>query len=99
MPTEHVAVVLDRIAKTLKKENDVAIAPTYKLVDSATGMRLSVGDRVKVFPDGQRAKLVSWSAPTHEGSTGRVYVEMLNGNRREYFPSVIRAEIVEMPNG
>lgn len=99
MPTEHVSSVLARIAETLNRKNDVAIAPTYKLVDSATGMRLSVGDRVKLFQDGQRAKLISWSAPTHAGSTGRVYVELLNGNRREYFPSVIRAEIVEVYNG
>jgi hypothetical protein len=99
MPTEHVSVVLDRIANALNRKNEVVTAPTYKLVDSATGLRLSVGDRVKLFRDGQRAKLVSWSAPTHEGSTGRVYVELLNGNRREFFPSVIRAKIVEVRNG
>lgn len=98
MPTEHVSVVLDRIANTLNRKNDVVTAPTYKLVDSATGERLSVGDKVKLF-DGRRAKLVSWSAPTHEGSTGRVYVEVLNGSRREYFPSVIRAKIIEVSNG
>ncbi len=98
MPTEHVSTIINRIAETLNRKNDVVIAPTYKLVDSATGERLSVGDKVKLF-DGQRAKLVSWSAPTHAGSTGRVYVELLNGNRREYFPSVIRAEIMEVSNG
>lgn len=98
MPTEHVSEVINRIANTLNRKVDVVTAPTYKLVDSATGERLSVGDKVKLF-NGRRAKLVSWSAPTHEGSTGRVYVEVLNGSRREYFPSVIRAKIVEVTNG
>lgn len=99
MPTEHVSVVLDRIAQALnRKNNDVVTAPSYKIIDIATRKHLSVGDRVKLH-QGRSATLVAWEAPTHEGSTGRVYVETKDGVRRSYSPSVIRAEIIEVSNG
>jgi hypothetical protein len=66
---------------------------TMRLYDKTTGAEIKVGDIVETFR-GERVELLGFRAPTHEGSTGRVDVQVVGTQiRSEYFPSVINAEI------
>jgi hypothetical protein len=65
-----------------------------KLISDVTGAELKVGERVKTFRD-EWGTLTGFRAPSHEGSTGRVWVQMDNrGYQSEFFPSVIDVRIV-----
>lgn len=66
----------------------------YILVDDATDQEIEVGTIVKTFR-GEECKLLGFTAPRHDGSTGRVLVE-IGRNRMEYYPSVIGCKIVEV---
>lgn len=77
------------------------------LVDEKTGAPIAIGDVVETFR-GEKVRVTGFKAPTHSGSTGRVYVQPLElkegfvglpGFNREYFPSVISAKIVEVTRG
>lgn len=45
------------------------------LVNEKTGAVIKIGDTVTTFR-GEKATLINWTAPSHEGSTGRVYIKM-----------------------
>jgi hypothetical protein len=67
-----------------------------KLINEKTGQEIKTGDNVTCFR-GTEYKLVSFTEPHKPSSTGRVYVEPVSGEgmRREFFPSVIGAKIVD----
>lgn len=66
-----------------------------RLINEETGAEIKVGDRV--FSETKEYTLLSFTAPHKPSSTGRIYVEPANGEgmRREFFPSVVGAKIVE----
>ena len=64
-----------------------------KLIDQDTRKEIKPGDVVTDFR-GDKATLVSFTAPHKPSSTGRVCL-LEEGQQREYFPGVINAEIVE----
>ena len=68
----------------------------HKLVDEKTGAVIEKGAIVTDFR-GDTFILDDWTAPRHEGSTGRVYVRPAEDPKaiaREYYPGVIGAAIV-----
>lgn len=60
-----------------------------QLVHESTGIPVNAGEVVHDFR-GKAAIVLSWSLPTHEGSTGRVLIKEMNesGFTAEYYPSV-----------
>lgn len=68
-----------------------------KLINIETGKEIKVGDVVITFR-GEFAELLSFTSPHKPSSTGRVYIQSFNNEsslaRREYFPSVIGAKII-----
>lgn len=89
------------------KRNNPNVVSEPILVDEKTGAPIAIGDVVKTFR-GEKVRVTGFKAPTHSGSTGRVYVQPLElkegfiglpGFNREYFPSVIGAKIVEVARG
>ena len=66
-----------------------------KLINEITGDELKVGQRVKTFRD-EWGTLMGFRPGSHEGSTGRVWVQMDDcTEQREFFPGVIDAKIVK----
>ena len=67
-----------------------------KLINEETGKEIQIGELVTCFR-GNEYILVSFTEPHKPSSTGRVYVAPAHGEgmRREYFPSVVGAKIIE----
>jgi hypothetical protein len=63
-----------------------------KLVLESDGSQIKVGDSVTTFR-GEECTVTDWMAPTHPGSTGRVYVKFADGREMEYFPGVVGTRI------
>jgi hypothetical protein len=71
----------------------MANAMDYILVDSKTKQRVAVGDTRKDFR-GEEVIVSGFSAPRHEGSTGRVDLRDKNNNYLgQFFPSVVGLSI------
>jgi hypothetical protein len=64
-----------------------------KLVDTTTGREIKIGDQVKTFR-GEPATVKGFRPPHKPGSSGRVIVDLGNGDR-DFFPGVINARLVE----
>lgn len=66
-----------------------------KLVHAITGAEVKVGQRVHMR-DGEVVKITGIEKPRSPASTGRVYVEnLVGGQSRSYFPSVVCAKWIE----
>lgn len=80
-----------------RKPNVNLIQPTpqiaYDVVDEATGTVLPLGAKIKDFR-GDPATLVGYSAPRHEGSSGRVTVRLKGGFETQYYPGVFSLKLV-----
>lgn len=66
-----------------------------RLIDEQTGRPINVGD-VRYTFRGERCVVAGWRAPTHAGSSGRVYCTLFDGTaaEQEWFPGVIGARVV-----
>ena len=65
-----------------------------KLVDKKTGVEIPKGSRRKTFR-GDEVIVEGFMPPRYSGSTGRVYLQsVVTGDKLEYYPGVIDAEIV-----
>ena len=72
----------------------------YKLVDAETGVTLMRGVTV-TSGNNDLYRLDGGKAPHKPGSTGRVYVTLMDygaspGSQREYYPSVVGAKWVKI---
>lgn len=85
---QRLAVAYSYWDKAKDSCKDATIIPY--LVDKQ-GRRINKGDEVIDFR-GDKAKVTGWQAPTHAGSTGRVYVVEPGSSERGYFPSVYNLE-------
>lgn len=67
-----------------------------RLIKETTGEEVKTGAVVHCFR-GKAAIVTGWAQPSHEGSTGRVYVREMNeqGFTGEYYPSVYGLKWVE----
>lgn len=68
---------------------------TYILLDEETDQEIPLGATVKTFRGGLPCKVLAYMAPRNENSSGKVMVEFENGDVMWYYPSVIKAKIVE----
>ena len=57
------------------------------------GVEVMEGQRVLTFR-GEEVEVVGWRAPHKSSSSGRVMIKNVDGNVREFFPSVIGCKIV-----
>lgn len=67
----------------------------WELVDTKTGAPIQDYQELHTFR-GERVKLLGWSAPKHEGSSGRVFIRPWspeNARSMECFPSVVNCTI------
>lgn len=64
-----------------------------KLIDTTTQREIKIGDQVKTFR-GETAVVKGFRPPHKPGSSGRVIVDLGNGDR-DFFPGVINAQLVE----
>lgn len=64
-----------------------------KLVDEKTGKEIKKGDIVT--SRGEKWKVISWTAPRHSGSSGKVYAEKLDSDwSQELYPGVFGLKFV-----
>lgn len=66
----------------------------HALYSRATGERIEIGTTV-TDSDGEEMRVVGFTPGRRLASTGRVCVRHSDGSEREYYPSVIDAEIRE----
>lgn len=78
----------------LVSETDANLQPLcHALYSRATGERIAIGTTV-TDSDGDEMRVVGFTAGRSLASTGRVTVE-IDGGQRDFYPSVIDAEIRE----
>lgn len=93
-PVKHDKEFNEADRDELKAMGIIASGAGFKLVDSKTGQDIPLGSDRKTFR-GEDVKVLDFTPPKHEGSTGRVYVEFAGkGWKQEFFPSVVNAKIV-----
>ena len=63
-----------------------------KLIYNDTGIEVKKGDQVITNPREEKATVISFSPPHKPSASGKVYIELENGSKREYYVGVIGAK-------
>lgn len=67
-----------------------------KLINKSTGLEIKVGDTVISERGNEAATVLSWTEPSHPGSSGKVTVrEKASKMVREFFPQVFGLKFEE----